>query len=187
MPMFDGIKKWFNPTCYWRKHFSELVVDLRGHCLNGAAAGDSLDEFKFLGPGKMRRDYSISVDYPDFGIALHTGGHGLCDSFLIAFEKLEYPQGFKPFSGTFVFEGRSLSNQDLGNYEKVKENLGEPYCSHKDHEEFIFFYEISPVVEWQIEFSPSGKTRAIIISSVPLLEDEEQRLFYGCDGLWPPK
>jgi hypothetical protein len=186
MSLFDGFRKWLNPTSAWYPCFDELVVDLDRHALNSAQAGDDLEKFSFLGRGKIRRDYSISVDYPELGLTLHTGAHKICDSFLIAFPKLEYPIGFTAFSGKFKIGENLLAADAIDCSSKVMNLLGEPYCRHKDDEELIFFYEFSSLYEWQFEFSLNGKTRALIVTSSPLLEDEEQRLYYNCKHPWPP-
>jgi len=66
------------------------------------------------------------------------------------------------------------------------ESLGAPYWIDRDDEEQILFFEFGSH-EIQIEQTLDGRNKRMILTTLPLMANEEQRQAYGVDKPWPPQ
>lgn len=78
----------------------------------------------------------------------------------------------------------SLVGLDIDGWKAL---FGEPYWYDPDGNEELIFHEPDPEkIELQAEFE-HGQLSHLLITSEPLMADEEQRYAYGVTKLWPPQ
>ncbi len=171
-----------NPSRSWAGDYAgPLVLDIGRNTLNGAGLGDPLERLAFLGPAK---EWRPSLAWPDKGLGVDFA-EGRIEGFLV---QVSRAAGYAPenFPGTFAREGQGVELTEAAREEKIRDLLGEPYWIDRDEDEAIFFYE-SPGVERQVEFTPAGNLKALIVTCRPLLSGEEERRAYGVTRPWPPE
>jgi hypothetical protein len=176
-----------NPTKDWQRDSSlRLAFDLESGKLNGIGFGERLDRMSLLGPAEDRSALkSGQCRYLSLGLAVGWEEEEQTIDCFEIIQKDPYVSSCRPFPGICQYRGEHL---DLGQLTEVwfAEQIGPPYHRDEDDEEIILFYEF-PGREWQVELDLNGTLNRIIVTSRPLMADEQQRDTYGVDRPWPPR
>jgi hypothetical protein len=175
-----------NPTKKWVADPSvPLVVDLDGHHLCGVGLGEPFERLAFLGPARLDWDFGFPAKGVSVGVE-----EGRIDSFTIYFNPAATPWfkdgGMASFTGSLRYRGRELTLSEISREDTLLRTFGEPYWRDADDDEVLWFYEF-PDREWQLEVSPEGRLRALILGRGCIMADPEQRKAYGVTKPWPPE
>jgi len=176
LPMIDFLFRRDNPSNAWERDPNlDLKIELHKATVNGISIGAAADKLSFLGRSSSKG--KSPLDFKDLGFSIDYEDDGSFSGFQIV---LLDPYGeFTSFSGTLTL------NNAVINPAQIVAELGEPFWIDKDAEESILFYEF-PSHEIQIEQSPSGVAKHIVVSSHHQMAESDQRKAYGVTKSWPP-
>ena len=177
-----------NPTRTWPPHTGQLLTcDLDAGSLNGGALGQRLDCVSFLGPDEDRQSSRTGEFYCHYySLGLCVECHGpeyVLTGYEIVFRDPE-EQKYQPFQGRIIRNGDTLELAAT-TLDTCADVLGEYFWLDHDDDESIIFYEFTGR-EWQLVFDKASLLKRLIVTSQPLLADEEQREAYNVTRSWPP-
>ncbi len=176
-----------NPTRTWQAGLSQpLAFDLDAATLHGVRLGEPLDRLSLLGPDEnLGTHRSGELVYFSAGLTVSFSLSTRCiTAYRIVLRDPSEPR-FRPFSGpVFAGAGCRLDLHALDQKGFV-DSLGPYYWRDSDEDESILFYEFTGL-EWQVEFGPHLRFNSLIVTSEPLLADEQQRRAYRVTRPWPP-
>ena len=175
--MLDWLLRRGNPTNKWSRSTDlNLTVELRQPSINKVPAGSSIADLAFL--GRSASNEVSPLDYNDLGISIDFEEDGSFSGFQVILD--DPSQNFESYDGKLTFDGIEIDAT------VVQEHLGEPFWVDREDDETILFFEYSKH-EIQVEQSPEGRNKCLVITLQPLMADPGNRNDYGVDKPWPPK
>ena len=184
-----GVRDWFrgfnDPAQSWcARPGLMLEFDLDRHALCGVPLGAATESLSVFGPpDQPRTSADASFWYCGRGFSVDLENR-LVDCFTFVWRD-DLEQGFSPFAGRFVRDGRRVELNGDASEELIVRQLGAPYWKDTDESETLLFYEVAGV-EWQFELNLESRLKALIVTAHPLLADAEQRSAYRVAKPWPP-
>jgi len=202
MGIFDDMFGAPDPTRHW-KETPGLVpdFDFSAHALCGAKLGDPARFLEKVG----RCEDQAAAKEGEF--RWYTKGFAVdVDAFVVTAYIIHFNddrgESYHPFTGTCLFEGRTVALSTATTENDFVRIFGAPYWRDLgevtpprqstassvggDREEVILFYEFG-AIEWQVEFTSDRTLRLVLVLTPPMLADEEQRATYKVDKPWPPR
>lgn len=185
MSLLDRLRGRKSPTGEWREDRSvRLVIDLDRFELCGVGLGEPIERLSFLGPSE-----SLDFDYHRKGLRVDVTD-GRLDGLTIALEPGAFlgtgsDEAVRAFAGGIRIAAVERSGSQRWRERDFTEAWGQPYWRDEDEDEVLLFFEF-PGREVQVELSPEGRARVLVLTPDPLLADPEQRASYRVDRAWPP-
>lgn len=165
------------------------ALDLDRHTLCGVALGEPFERLRGLGAAEGGT-FGADGDYAYFSRGLRVElSKGRCETFQLY---LVGEEGFVPFIGRCVHQGRDVSLDGLVTESELTARFGPPYWRDEDEDgERLLFYEHPRAgtegwIEWQLELDDAGRLTCLILTASPTLAGAEQREAYGVTKPWPP-
>lgn len=180
--MLDFIFRRGNPTNGWTRSTGlTLTASLDAPALNGVRLGSQFDGLSCLG----RNDTSEfgTLCYLDLGLGVDRADDGTLLGYMLVL--CNEDNDFQSYRGKLLWKERPLEVKQLSR-DQLLDVFGNWYWMDTDEEESIAFYEY-PTHEMQIEMTPSGLAKRIILTGNPLMADPAQRQSYNVDKPWPPQ
>ncbi|MEW6348510.1 MAG: hypothetical protein AB1646_05575 [Thermodesulfobacteriota bacterium] len=187
MGIFDRIFGAPHPSDSWKPSPGvALVLDLERHALCDVRIGDPVEWLAFLGPPQDRKALKDGgYTYPSRGLEIWADD-GIVKDLVVRWIDEVSTSHFEPFPGECRFRGRPIvlnSGTQEGDFVKF---FGAPYWRDVDDMEILLFYEFPAEIEWQVEFTLGGGLKGMMITTPPLLSQEDQRQAYGVSKRRPP-
>lgn len=169
-----------NPTRDWTPQVpTPLVFDLQRYTLHGIGLGDPWARLSFLGPAAYVPGMLV---FPQLGLEVDIDPQ-VVEGFMFSFVRDRQGQ---PFVGTFQDKKGPVPLSASTSETELMKRWGVPYWREEDSDEIILFFE-HPGREWQVELKLDGTLKRLVITTVPLMADPDQRHAYGVTAAWPPE
>lgn len=173
--MFDFLFRRGNPTNKWQQPPGFMLrTDLLRATVNDTKIGLSVQSYSFL--GRSAAAENMMLQYYKLGFVLEYEDD-IVSGYQLVFHDLL--NEFHRYTGQILIDGASV------NVDEIMSRLGEPYCSFKDEDEILTYYEY-PGHEIEIEQTLDGQVKLILVNKEPMMAEDGYRKECGVTKPWPP-